>query len=288
MIAQRGNKRRQQFTGCAHPSSERGAVQIDAFAREDLGLSIQRQVVPVLGHQHMSQKRRCSQATLDGPRRCGRFNHALAVVAGELRPHMADHLEGCRDTFQLLADIFSELAQRTTATRAAVVLGHVHDDFAGKIFRQGLAPRASARTARRVCLCVLIFGGLFGSFASLQLFKLQLQLFEFAGELLTLGPEQHPPKLLNDQLQMLDLKRVRASFSDQQRLQGLLVERVQINQRCVGHAPSMPRGSVETINKSPHEYRRLLHLPIRQPAHRRCARGDASRCLPAAWKAVRD
>jgi hypothetical protein len=96
----------------------------------------------------MSQKRRCRQATLDGPRRSGRFNHALAVVAGELRPHMADDLEGCRDTFQLLADIFSELAQRATATGAAVVLGHVHDDFAGKIFRQGLAPRSTLIAAR--------------------------------------------------------------------------------------------------------------------------------------------
>jgi hypothetical protein len=52
------------------------------------------------------------------------------VVAGELRPHVADHLEGCRNALQLLADVFSKLAQRATAIRAAVVLGQTRYDFA--------------------------------------------------------------------------------------------------------------------------------------------------------------
>ena len=49
---------------------------------------------------------------------------------------------------------------------------------------------------------------------------------EFVGEILAFHPEQHAPVLLDDPLQMLDLLCVSALLSDQQRLQGLLVERV--------------------------------------------------------------
>jgi len=71
--------------------------------------------------------------------------------------------------------------------------------------------------------------------------------FKFTGELLTLHPEQHPPVLLDDQLQMLDLERVGATLPDQQRLQGFLVERIQIRQRRFGHAPSMASNAVDNM-----------------------------------------
>jgi hypothetical protein len=67
VIAERGNKWRQQLTGCTYPPGEGGADQIDAFTREDLRLAIERQVVTILRHQHMCQERRTSQSTLDRP-----------------------------------------------------------------------------------------------------------------------------------------------------------------------------------------------------------------------------
>lgn len=67
-------------------------------------------MVAVLRHQHMRQQRRTGQSTFDGPRRRRSFDDALAVVAGKLGAHVADHLEGRRNALQLLADILAELA----------------------------------------------------------------------------------------------------------------------------------------------------------------------------------
>src|ERR1700679_3166314 len=43
------------------------------------------------------------------------------------------------------------------------------------------------------------------SLSGLQLFQLQLQLLDLAGDLLALGTEHHAPKLGDDQLQVFDL-----------------------------------------------------------------------------------
>jgi hypothetical protein len=53
----------------------------------------------------------------------------------------------------------------------------------------------------RVCL--------FCGWPRLQFFEPKFQLLQFSGELLAVAPENHPPVLLDDQLQMFELLRVR-------------------------------------------------------------------------------
>ena len=102
-------------------------------------------MVGILGNQYVSQKAGTRQTTLNRPRRSRRFDNTFATCAGELRPHMTNDLVGCRHAFQLFGDIFTELAQRTTAIGAAVVSRKMGDHFTRQIFWQRLARRARAR-----------------------------------------------------------------------------------------------------------------------------------------------
>ena len=92
----------------------------------------------------MRQQVRAGEAALNGPRWSRRFNNALALLAGKLRPHMTDNLERRRDALQLLGDVFAELAQRAAAIGAAVVSRKVRYDFARKMLRQRSACWASS------------------------------------------------------------------------------------------------------------------------------------------------
>ena len=81
------DQRLQQLAALADPVGERGAIQIDAFAGVDLALPVQRQVIGILGHQHMreqpNQQSRgaasghCAEgATEDGPQESANAQHA--------------------------------------------------------------------------------------------------------------------------------------------------------------------------------------------------------------------
>ena len=89
----------------------------------------------------------------------------------------------------------------------------MRDDFTRKIFGQRLArstrPRLARSLSKRRLRC---FGCSFRCcLGRLQFFQVKLQLFELADQLLTLAAEEHPPVLLNHQLQMFDLLAVLAT-----------------------------------------------------------------------------
>ena len=109
-------------------------------------------MVGVLRDQHVSQQCRTGQAALDGPRRSGRLDHMFAGGAGELRPHVTNHLETGRDAFQLFGDIFTKLAQGAAAIGTAVVRGKMGDHFTRKSFR--------IRLSNALCSCAAFSGAL--------------------------------------------------------------------------------------------------------------------------------
>src|SRR6266702_6474191 len=105
--------------------------------------------------------------------------------------------------------------------------------------------RARGGGCRALCgrnrLCLLDGTG------GLQIFKLELKLFDLAEDLLALGPEEHALELLNQQRQALDLTRSRGKrfgvslmLSDQQRLGGFKIEAIEIRKRDDKHERSMP------------------------------------------------
>ena len=76
----------------------------------------------------------------------------FATYAGELRPHVTNHLEGCRNALQLLGYVFAELTQRTAAIGTAVVRRKMGDDFTRKILWQEACVRDADRRFESVCV----------------------------------------------------------------------------------------------------------------------------------------
>jgi hypothetical protein len=195
MLADLIDQRSEQLAGGTHPTGQSGTIKIYALAGIDLRLTIEWQVVPILGDQHMSKQSRTSQATVDRPCRSRRLDEAVATCAGELRPHMTDDLIGCRDAFQLFGDIFAKLPQGTAAIRTAVVRARMVDYLTRKIFGKRPACRAAStlrtRRSRRRLRCFR------GGLCRLQFFETELQLLKLSGQLLALLAEDHPAVLLS-------------------------------------------------------------------------------------------
>src|SRR5258706_10140918 len=93
MIANSFNQRSQQFAGCAHPSGKGRAIQVDAFASIDLRLPVERLMIGILRYQYVGEQTRSREAAVDGARRRRSLHDAIAGIAAQLRPHMADDLE---------------------------------------------------------------------------------------------------------------------------------------------------------------------------------------------------
>src|ERR1700688_2761116 len=206
MLAQWLEQWREQLAHFSYPTCHRGAVKIDALASVDLCLTIQRAVIGIFCDEHMGQQSRSGEATLDHARWRRRFDNMLASRAGKLRPHMANHLEVSWDVLQYLGYILAELTQRLAAIGAAVLLGKMGYDLAGKMRGKRLAGGPGLRLG--LC-CGRFYACFSGGLRSLQLFHAQFELFELDGDLLAPGPEHHALQLLDDQAQTLDLVALR-------------------------------------------------------------------------------
>ena len=100
---------------------------------KDLGLTIERQMITILGHQHLGQQSLGCHATGQRPLRCGCLHHG-ALAAAATVAWAADHLdlvdphgsspwaEGPRDDVEHLGDIFADHMHRAAAARAALVI----------------------------------------------------------------------------------------------------------------------------------------------------------------------
>jgi hypothetical protein len=105
------------------PLGHRGTLQLDTFARVNLHLPIQRQVVGVFGDQHVREQPRSGKATLDRPRRRCHLYDALALRAGELRAHVLGHAEARRHVFENLGHVLADLAHRRPTVGAGTRRG---------------------------------------------------------------------------------------------------------------------------------------------------------------------
>ena len=72
----------QQRRRLADPAGQRRAVEFDALAGEDAGLTVERQVIAILRDQHMREKAGSGSAALDRSWRQRRLVELLAAAAG--------------------------------------------------------------------------------------------------------------------------------------------------------------------------------------------------------------
>jgi hypothetical protein len=199
-------------------------------------------MICILRDQHMGEQPRTCETTIDGARRRRCLHDPVAGIAAQLRTDMADDLEAGPHAFQHLGDIFAQLAQSAATVRAGLMVWHMGMDLAWQMLRQRSAKGLGGHgpSGRRDC------GAFFDGVGGLQLFELQLQLFDLTEDLLALRSEEHALELLDQQHQAFDLGRSRAQsrrvalvLRDQQRLGGFQIKAVEVRKRRGEHERSM-------------------------------------------------
>ena len=104
------------------PDKRRG-FQLDAFAGEDLGLAIERQVIIVLRDGDMREQAGAGPPAGDRVIGCRRCHDRVAGPARQLLAHMPDHLKAAGHVIEGLGDLFADPAQGAAAMRAGEAAG---------------------------------------------------------------------------------------------------------------------------------------------------------------------
>ena len=165
-------------------------------------LPVQRQVIGILGDQHLCDQRLGRDAALDDPRRCrGLHDRAFARTAAVARPARDQHAEGGGHDVEPFGNVLANLMERAAAAGARLLIDI--DDLLDPFEMRGQRTTVGlARTVRRrsACLGAGFLGGGERRFDFLQgkLELIGIELFGTATEPVAL-------KGLDDRLQARDL-----------------------------------------------------------------------------------
>ena len=132
-----------------NPARHDGAVDRNALAGVDVGLTMQRQVIAELRDDDVGEQRRPRPALLDRQRRHRRLDDGLAGPAAHLRAHMHDALEVGSNVFEHLALVGADPAELLSAAGRAHARRFVDDGLHRQMVGQGRAERRLARLRRR-------------------------------------------------------------------------------------------------------------------------------------------
>lgn len=169
----RFDERREKRRGFANPIGEGRAGEIDALARVDLRLAIERQVIAVFEDEDVGEKSRPGLPTQNRQRGHRRLHDPLARPARQLRPHVADHFEARWLILQHLSHVFAQGGHRAAASRAdwgrlvemRLARQMLRQRLADGLIRLGFLARCHRRDKRSV---------------RFQILERQLQLFDGA------------------------------------------------------------------------------------------------------------
>jgi hypothetical protein len=189
VAADRVHERAQQRSRLTDPVGERRAGELHALARVDLGLTVQRQVVGVLGDQDVREQARTRAAALDRQGRHGRLRDRPAGPAAELRADVAVHDEASGDVLDELARVLAEGTKGLAAVRA-VRLWSMDYGLARQMVREGLALGVASGAGGRALLagCVLAVRHVSGSASLGRADALPLEDGQLAAQLLDQEP----------------------------------------------------------------------------------------------------
>ena len=128
-------ERGEQEHHLAHPVSECRAVELDALARVDGALTVQRKVIAELRHRDAGEQAGAWAPALDGQGGHWRLHDRLADTAAQLGADVLDHLEAGGDVFEHLAFVLADPAEHFAAAAGAGAGGLVGDDLARQMVR---------------------------------------------------------------------------------------------------------------------------------------------------------
>ena len=132
------DQRLQSGAALTDPGPRRRARDRQSGAAEDRFLAVQRQVIGMLGHEHLREQSRRRDALVDDRCRHRSLYQRAATGTGPLAAHVALHREHAWRVVELLADVFAN-ALHAAATSAGGVLGLVVALDARQLGRQGAA-----------------------------------------------------------------------------------------------------------------------------------------------------
>src|SRR5579884_1747715 len=167
---------------------EQRAIELHAFTRVDLRLSVERQMIGVLADQHVRQESGSGHSALNGARWRWRLHDRIAAGAGQFGTHVPNHFEAHRLQLKHFTDVFTQGLERITAVGAVLV--RRRDELR---FARQMRWKFAARLALRVYGWSMVFGAerfsalCFGGFEflhpKLQLLDLPRALFAARAEL---------------------------------------------------------------------------------------------------------
>ena len=192
-----------QIPRCASdPVCKGGAVKLDALPGIDLRLPVERQVIGILGDQHLRDQRFGGDAAFDDPcRRRSLDDRALTRTAAIARTAGNQHAEGGGDDIEAFSHILADLVECAAAAGTGLIFDI--DDLLDplEMGRQrpavGLARPFALRLGHRGISC-----GVHAAKRRLDILQGELELIGV--ELLGLAAEPVPLEGLEDRLQPLD------------------------------------------------------------------------------------
>jgi hypothetical protein len=198
----------------ADPERQRRALDVEPLSSQHLGLTIERQMPGVFGHQHGGHHRFGRQAALDQPLGRRRLNHRLlAGAACVLRAARHQHPELRRNHVQTLRDVGPDRMHRRAAARAGPVLGLDRDVNARKMGRQHAAVRpALLGPSNSGFLVPPVVRRFAGRDRLLDILQRQSELVRI--ELLGLAPELHSLELAKKMRETIVLPEHRVALDD--------------------------------------------------------------------------
>lgn len=109
--------------GSSDPVCKARSIQLDALPGVDLGLSIHRQVIGMLGTQHLSDLGFGRDAAFDNTSRCrGSDDSALAGTAAITGPAGDRDPERGRHDIKAFSNILADLVQPSATAKAGLIL----------------------------------------------------------------------------------------------------------------------------------------------------------------------
>lgn len=165
------------------PIGQGGPFDIDALARQDRRLAIERQAVEILADHHIGDETGTGATLLDRQVGCRRLHDPFAGAAAQLGPDMADHLEPRRDLLQYLGHVLAQFGEVGAAAAGANRARMMHDLLTQQVIGQRAAHRLTPFPARpiRLALCRRRHAD---RRAFLQILQHQLELLDLGVELL--------------------------------------------------------------------------------------------------------
>ena len=136
--------------GMPDPVGQGGALDRDAFARQDRRLAVKRQPVEVFADHDIGDQARTRPPLRDWQIGRRGLHDALAAPAAELRSNVADHFEACRDLLQDLGHVFAELGKTGAPAAWADRTWIMHDLLARQMIGQRPAYRLAPFAMRLI------------------------------------------------------------------------------------------------------------------------------------------